>query len=193
MIFSTRLRSNTRIGTNPAFVQEPELVREFRNIMNEWGSHVVYLRRHVHIKHQCWVTTKQQPEGLSVCPACYGTGRSISLERHLAKDWTEASPGRLVQSADHAEPGIIESPAQSLAVKPIVKPKVGDIIFRVEWNTNTLRPHNLIEAYEIARILDMREEQGILAFYKCFCNVAHINKEAVELLLRQEMRIHIVD
>jgi len=192
----TPLGSRSRLRADASRIRQPELVHEFEQFLDDnegIGSMVLYLRRDLDVKHECWQTTSQHSRGIKACPECYGTGYAVSIERHVARDWGEASPGRQAQSYPQTEPGRVPNPSHSFAMKPNARPKVGDFIFKVEWNEATEMVLNLIEAHEVERVEDKRQEQGVLVFYKVYCQGAGVNEREVERLLRQEQRIRIVD
>ena len=183
----------TRLKPNPKRVREPDLTREFRQFMDESGSHVLYIRRDTNVHCSCWDPVAKQPEGTTFCSECYGTGFRIQIERHLARYMAESTPGRLANAYEQFDPGRIYSSIRSIFFKPGARVKVGDIIFRVEWNQANRRPMNLIQILEIKDVDDARQEQGIAAFYKAYCETIFINKHSVEQQLREETRIMVVD
>ena len=184
--------AKTRLRPDMGLVREPDLRREFATPLQEWGSHVLLVRVNKNVHHKCWDPVRQQAEGLSECPECYGTGKLITIERHLSRYWSEAPPGRESQAMTQAIPGLLMVGYESFTFKPVARPHEEDLIFKVEWHPAG-NVHNLLGAYEIKKVIDLRQEQGVLVFYKVYASNAAINAGAVEALLRQETRIRVVD
>jgi len=189
----TRLDSKTRLRVDIRKVSTPELVAEFEQTMDEIADHVLYIRRDRAQAHRCLQAIRQQSRGLGFCPTCYGTGNPIIIERHLGRHWSQASPGKLTRSYERVDPGMLSTPSTNVFLKPVAHPKPGDLIVRVEWNKVTMVPVSIIEILSIEAVTDEREEQGILVFYQCFCQVESINVAAFESLLRKERRIRVID
>jgi len=189
----TQLRARTRIGPDPLAVDMPELVHEFEQMIESIGSHVVYVRLDKRRKHDCWDSVRQQSAGLDLCPECYGMGFEIAMERHLARNWFPSPGGAQSQAYTQTWPGMLMDAYTVVAFKPVVRPQLGDLVFRVEWDKNTGLPLNLLEALEIRKVNDMREEQGYLVYYQCYATVSGVNRVVVEDLLRKETRIRVID
>ena len=184
--------SLTRLGQDSTLVNAPDLVTRFEEFVRENGSHVIYVRINKEMNHECWDPVRQQANGLNVCPICYGTGHPISIERNLCRAWREAPAGRESEAMTQTWPGIQVVGYRSFAFLPKVRPAIQDIILEIEWMPDG-RVRNLIMAYEIKNVEALREEQGIIVYYKCYGAYASVNNLTIEKLLRKETRIRLVD
>ena len=186
--------SQIEVGGISSKVGSPYLTPELDDFTKETGSHIIYLRRYTDMKHKCWDPIRSQPAGIKVDPICYGTGYVISLERRRVRDYGQATPGRETQSSDDASPGRIDSSFRVFIMLPDANPKVIDMIFRVSWvRPEYNRVESLIEAHEIQRVSDFRDEQGILVYYKVYCIRASINHNTIDYLIRNDQRVQIVN
>ena len=184
-------QANLGIDTNK--IVQPELVREFDNTLNNWGHRVVYVRIDPNVHRECWDPVAHQPYGGKACMECYATGYQVQLERHLFRTFMESTPGRLASSFEQTDPGKMYTSLKSGYLKPKVRVQLDDLIIRVEWNRRTEVPMNIINILRIADFDDLREEQGVLVFYKVYCDTIHINRRTFEDQIRKETRIIVVD
>jgi hypothetical protein len=156
-----------------------------RKLLDRWGKYFVYLRVGTQFYCSCWKDQLQEPD--SHHAECWGTGRSVQIEKWLGSlqlntPWQQDSVPSIVGMAN------LQSP--NLFLHREAFPKAEDIFFEVEWNVSRDSvprvgiTQRLVTIYRVSMVEHIYGASGDIVGHRCGSSVLNWNLDWYQDLLK---------
>lgn len=108
-----------------------DLVKEFDEILRNYGYNVLILRQKNDIRCSCW--NEKKKEFSRSCPVCFGVGKTPLVEKHTVRSEETSVPETLAMLGKDSTFGGMAVPGRYYYIKETAEVRTEDLIIEVDW------------------------------------------------------------